>query len=67
MLKIELNDKHDKHDKCYIEACGTYDDIAAEMVAVIHEIYGMIGEPRSKEGFRRIIEHCVRSGKAFDI
>lgn len=63
MLKIKLNDKH---DTCRIAARGTGSDIAAELLVAIHKIYGAMGEPH-KEDFRRVIEHCVRSGKAFDI
>lgn len=49
-----------------IEAQGTYKDIAAEIAVMIHEIYRMIGEKTSKEGFRRDIERLVSGGKAFD-
>ena len=49
-----------------IKAQGTYKDIAAEIAVMIHEIYRMIGDKTSKEGFRKDMERLVSSGKAFD-
>ena len=64
MLKIELNGPK---RNCIIEVKGTVDEVTADCVIVIHEIYKGLCEKNEDAGevFREILTDMVDNGFAF--
>lgn len=64
MLKFKLNSPN---GNCFIEVKGTVDEVAADCIIVIHEIYKGLCEKNEDAGevFREILTDMVDNGFAF--